>query len=168
MSDEAFRKVLEAHRGSLTRLASSFARTKEDRQDLLQEMTLALWNALRSFRGECSERTFVFRVAHNVGMKSALKRRMDRARTESASFEASDPDADPETIIVREQRVRGVSEAVAALPGSMRQVVVLALEGLSYSEISDVLGIQPEAVGARLSRARTVMRSMLREERSSR
>ena len=47
------------------RLAASYTEHSSDRDDLFQDIAIALWKALPGFRGECSERTFLFRVAHN-------------------------------------------------------------------------------------------------------
>jgi RNA polymerase sigma-70 factor (ECF subfamily) len=58
-------RLLSVHAAPLSRLFASYARNAADRHDLAQEVALALFTALPRFRGECSERTFVFRVAHN-------------------------------------------------------------------------------------------------------
>lgn len=60
-----FERILAEHLPAVSRLARSFTNSESDRQDLLQEIAIALWKALAHFRGECSERTFLFRIAHN-------------------------------------------------------------------------------------------------------
>src|SRR5260370_36043942 len=60
-----FDRLVAANGLALTRLAASYTNTPSDRDDLLQEIAMALWQALPGFRGECSERTFLFRIAHN-------------------------------------------------------------------------------------------------------
>src|SRR4030095_8654443 len=63
--EEHFERLMREHGASLVRLASAYERNTASRDDLVQEMALALWRALPAFRGECSERTLVFRIAHN-------------------------------------------------------------------------------------------------------
>src|SRR5688572_29980659 len=63
--EERFGRLLKANHAPLTRLAASYAANRSDRDDLLQEIAIALWRALPGFRGDCSERTFLFRIAHN-------------------------------------------------------------------------------------------------------
>src|SRR5258707_11770601 len=63
-----FDRLLAANGPALTRLAASYTNTPSDRDDLVQEIALAIWRALPRFRGECSERTFLFRIAHNRGI----------------------------------------------------------------------------------------------------
>src|SRR5260370_26153820 len=60
-----FDRLVAANGPALTRLATSYTNTLSDRDDLLQEIAMALWQALPRFRAECSERTFLFRIAHN-------------------------------------------------------------------------------------------------------
>jgi RNA polymerase sigma factor (sigma-70 family) len=60
-----FNALLATHGPSLARLAGSYARDPTEREDLFQEIAIAVWRALPRFRGECSERTFLFRIAHN-------------------------------------------------------------------------------------------------------
>src|SRR5215469_9476703 len=62
---EQFERILAEHGPALSRLAGSYTHTRSDRDDLLQETAFAIWQALPRFRGECSERTFIFRIAHN-------------------------------------------------------------------------------------------------------
>ncbi|RYG68068.1 hypothetical protein EON77_15875, partial [bacterium] len=60
---ERFEALLAANRPALARLAASYATSPADRDDLLQEIAMGLWLALPTFRAECSERTFLFRIA---------------------------------------------------------------------------------------------------------
>jgi RNA polymerase sigma factor (sigma-70 family) len=60
--EESFARILREHGSALARLAASYAHDPADREDLLQEILLAIWTALPRFRGDCSERTFAFRI----------------------------------------------------------------------------------------------------------
>jgi RNA polymerase sigma factor (sigma-70 family) len=73
--ERQFDHLLAANGPALTRLAASYTNTSSDRDDLLQEIAIAVWKALPQFRGECSDRTFLFRVAHNRGVAFLLRNR---------------------------------------------------------------------------------------------
>jgi RNA polymerase sigma factor (sigma-70 family) len=81
-------RVLAVQGPALARLAGAYTNTSGDRDDLIQEIAIAIWQALPRFRGECSERTFVFRIAHNRAI-SHLAQRSPRALSED--FEVRDP-----------------------------------------------------------------------------
>ena len=163
--DERFTRLLEANHAPLTRLAASYAANRSDRDDLLQEMAIALWRALPSFRGECSERTFLFRIAHNRCITHLSKRR-DTVSLDDVGLDPEDPEASSEKIIGDAQRRRRLFQAIRGLPVIHREVLVLFLEGMDYGEIAAVVGISASNVGVRLNRAREKLKTLLEEERS--
>src|SRR5262245_22687174 len=165
-ADEVERRVtrlLAAHAASLSRLARAYVKDQADRDDLLQDIVVAIWKALPRFRGECSERTFVFRIAHNRGIAHLAKRRLLPAGpAEGIDVEA--PGLNPEQALSKTQQGERLVNAVRRLPLGYRQVVTLTLEGLSYEDVADVLGITESNVGARLTRARQMLRQWLQDE----
>jgi RNA polymerase sigma-70 factor (ECF subfamily) len=152
-------RLLTAHGSALTRLASSYVGTTPDRDDLLQDISVAIWRALPRFRGECSERTFIFRIAHNRAIACITRRQLPIEDDDAIEVEDSRPN--PEQTLSAEQQGRRLLDAVQGLPMNHRQVVTLMLEGLSYTEIAEVLGISETKVGARLTRARQMLRARL-------
>ena len=76
-------------------------------------------------------------------------------------FEVPDSAPNPEAGLVRDQQRARLRRAVHSLPLGYRQVVTLMLEGMDYGEIAQVLGISESNVGARLSRARQVLRELM-------
>jgi RNA polymerase sigma-70 factor (ECF subfamily) len=158
---EDFERILAEHGAAIARVAASYARTAGDRDDLYQEIAVALWQALPSFRGECSERTFVFRVAHNRAISYLARRRIHDPLPENER----DRGPDPETEYLRGQRSEALLRAVRRLPIAYRQVVTLVLEGLEYAEAAEVLGISENNVGVRMNRGRQMLRKLLEEHR---
>src|SRR5271166_1279832 len=79
---------------SLVRLASSYESEFQAREDLLQEIRLAIWVALPRFRGESSLRTFVFRIAHNRALTHVWRRK--RAGVSEEPNDIPDPRSSPE------------------------------------------------------------------------
>jgi RNA polymerase sigma-70 factor (ECF subfamily) len=162
--DEQFGRLLVENHAALSRLAASYTRSAGDRDDLLQEIAMALWGALPSFRGECSERTFVFRIAHNRCLTHLSKRRFNVSLDE-AEIDVEDPSANAEAALAEEQERQRLLTAIRDLPTIHREVLVLALEGMGYREIADVVGISESNVGVRLNRARERLKELL-EDRS--
>jgi RNA polymerase sigma factor (sigma-70 family) len=73
-------------------------------------------------------------------------------------FEFPDTRPGPEQVVSNDEQRRRLFEGVQRLPVGYRQVMMLALEGMTYGEIGDVLGISESNVGARLTRAREALR----------
>ncbi|MEW6321336.1 MAG: sigma-70 family RNA polymerase sigma factor [Acidobacteriota bacterium] len=142
---------------AIRRLAASYERDSARQQDLVQDIWLALWQALPRFRGECSDRTFVFRVAHNRGVGHVQHWRRRHAEPLDAEAPLPDPGASPEHAATDRQRRERLQAAVRRLPLGLRQPTVLMLEGLSHREIGDVLGITENNVAVRLTRAKAAL-----------
>lgn len=153
--------MMREHAGAIRRLAAGYEADFARRQDLVQDIWLALWQALATFRGDASERTFVFRVAHNRAINHIRHWRMRRTETLDESAEISDASFDPELVLGDRQRHERLQAAVQQLPLGLRQVTVLMLEGLSHREIADVLGISEGNVAVRLTRARAALSRVL-------
>ena len=158
--EQHFDRLLAANGPALARLAASYTDTTTDRDDLLQEIAMAIWQALPRFRGECSERTFFFRIAHNRGI-AYLARFRSQMRGFAEDTEVRDPAPDPESGLAQEQTAERLRRAIHRLPLVYRQVVTLALEDLDYGEIAEVLGISENNVGVRFTRARQILRESL-------
>ena len=156
--EKFFDRLLAENGAALARLAASYTNSPADRDDLVQEIALALWRALPRFRGECSERTFLFRIAHNRAVTHLTQRRPMAA---AEGVEVLDSAPNPEAGVVRGQQRDRLRRAVHRLALPYRQVVMLMLEGMDYGEIAQVLGISESNVGARLSRARQALKELM-------
>jgi RNA polymerase sigma factor (sigma-70 family) len=154
--------MMRDHDGAIRRLAAGYETDFARRQDLVQDIWLALWQALPAFRGDASERTFVFRVAHNRALNHIRHWRMRRTETlDELAAAISDASFDPELALDDRQRRERLQAAVQQLPLGLRQVTVLMLEGLSHREIADVLGLSEGNVAVRLTRARAALSRVL-------
>lgn len=158
--DARFHRMIAAHGPAIGRIARSYAKSVAEREDLQQDIAMGLFRALPTFRGECSERTFVLRLAHNQAL-STLTRRRARREDGEVPAELADLAPDPEVLAGLSQRMRAVFGAIHTLPWGQRQVLTLALEGLSHDEIGEVVGISAGNVAVRVSRARAELKKRL-------
>ncbi len=155
--DEQYQEIWNRFGASLHRLTSSYEAVADAREDLLQDIRLALWKALPAFRGDCSLRTFVYRVAHNRALTHVWRRRTE-ARLREDLTEVGDSAPTPESSAIRSADRQALMGAVRRLPIPYRQVITMALEDLAQSEIAAVLGITENNVAVRLNRARKLLR----------
>src|SRR5678815_5486792 len=79
---ERFDRLVRAFGAAVSRTARSYAASGAEREDLEQDIAVAIWRGLPSFRGDCSERTFVLRIAHNQALSSVTRRRSRLSTTE--------------------------------------------------------------------------------------
>ncbi len=155
MEREEAARLVEAHGQAVYRLAYARTGSREDAEDITQETFLRLVRAAPVFRDEDHCRAWLLHVAMNC-TRSLFRRpwrRRDLPLEEAAN--AAAPDGE-----------RGdVLEAVLALPEQYRAPVHLFYyEGLTVEQIAKILGLREGAVRTRLSRARGMLRDMLKED----
>ena len=153
---DRFCALFEQYQLALRRLAVAYVWNSADREDLVQEIAAAIWKSLPAFRGESSERTWVYRIAHNIAIRrsSQLRARASREAAVGESFDRATVDASAEDRLLLEEKWRALLEAIRELPLADRQIVTLNLEGLSAAEIEEVTGVTAGAVATRLTRIR--------------
>lgn len=156
-------EVLSEYGPVLGRVAASYEFDPELREDLFQEICLAVWKALPRFEGRASLKTFVYRIAHNRGLSHGWRARRTPLPLEEPE-RVHDPAPSPQDAIERKSQRERLARAIRQLPVDWRQVLTLRLEGLSYEEISEIAGVTANGAMVRASRARARLRELLAEE----
>jgi len=160
-----YEALLHEYLPPLRRLAWSYTRDATEGDDLLQEIALALWTALPRFRGDSSERTWLYRVAHNTGISYATSQKRRTAR-ERAVVPDREPTSrsNPEGEAMDRQQSHRLWSAIRGLPLPDRQLICLHLEGLSAANIEDITGVGAGNVATRITRIRQRLVERLRGE----
>ncbi len=150
--DATFRRWLVEHRGILIRISRAYAINTVDEEDLRQEILLALWKSLPSFRGDAKPSTWIFQVAINVALS---RRRAEGRRPAHDSLEeTAEPATDGQGAALQRMEWRAVLRALRKMAPVDRAILLLALEGASQQEIAGVFGISGSHAGVKLHRAR--------------
>ncbi len=154
------------HLGILHRVARAFAEGA-DLDDLMQELLLAVWYAIPSFRGQAKPSTFLYRVSHNAALNWTRSHRRHRHRMDQLdpAEETQHPVVHADFHDLNAERLSRVYVALRALPPADRSLILLALDGLSYSEMAEVQGLSENHVGVRLTRIKARLAAQLKEER---
>jgi RNA polymerase sigma-70 factor (ECF subfamily) len=169
---EAFGRLVERYQDRLYNSLVRVLGSAEDARDAVQEAFVQAYLKLDTFRGSAAFYTWLYRVAFNLAMSHARKRRprtsLDEAK-ESFGREPVDGQPTPDMHLVRREQVQLVQTALAALGTEYRQILVLReLEGCRYDQIAEILELPIGTVRSRLFRAREQLREqlepMLREQ----
>lgn len=154
--DGRFCALFEAYQPALRRLVSAYVINAADREDLLQDIAAGIWKSLPGFRGESSERTWIYRIAHNIAIRYAAKVRTQIAREPmlEGAFDRPSVGAGAEAALLLDEQRKILVESIRALALADRQILTLHLEGLSAAEIEEVTGVSAGAVATRLTRIR--------------
>jgi len=161
-----FLRLMQEYQPALHRLAAAYVDATADRDDLFQEIATALWQAIPNYRAEASERTWLYRVAHNTAITAASKLRR-RGRAESALESAAEPaiaTISADDRLIRDEKREALVQAIRALHPLERQLILLHLEGLSNAEAGEISGLSEGAVATRLSRIRDRLALQIRKK----
>lgn len=160
--DEAFADWLEPHLAALRRISRAFAQPA-DQPDLMQELMLAVWSARPRFQDRSTAATFVYRVAHNAALtwkRGETRRRWRRDGIEAEmALRLEQDSAEPEAGLLER-----LYTAIRTLPPVDRSLILLSLDGVAYAEIARLHGLSETNVGARLTRIRARLSTLVKDD----
>ena len=162
--EQLFAQVSSTCTGLIYRIALSYEADPSLRNELVQDILLAIWVALANFRGEASVKTFAASIAQKRCISHVSKRAREPRQVELSPEIASGAEL-PDEHALRNDQKRRLVESIQQLPIPQREAIVLCLEGFSYGEMADILGISPNAVMLRCQRAKATLKSLM-ERRS--
>jgi RNA polymerase sigma-70 factor (ECF subfamily) len=159
--DEVFADWLAPHLAALRRISRAFAEPA-DQHDLMQELMLAVWSARPRFQDRSTAATFVYRVAHNTALtwkRGETRRRRRREAIEAEmALRVEHAAAEPEAGLLER-----LYAAIRTLPPLDRSLILMSLDGLAYAEIARLHGLSETNVGARLTRVRQRITSLVED-----
>jgi RNA polymerase sigma-70 factor (ECF subfamily) len=127
-------------------------------EDLLQEAFLRIWKAAPSWEPAAKVSTWIFRIAHNLFLNEAARRREKSIETPEAEMRA-----DPASDLNRRELRSAVQKAIEALPEGERECLLLSeYNGFKYAEIAEILGIPVGTVKSRMFSAVQHLREALK------
>lgn len=162
--EQLFAEMSASCTGLIKRIALSYEADPALRRELIQDILLAIWVALPSFRGDASVKTFAASIAQKRCISHVSKRAREPRQVELPS-DLPSPAPAPDEAALHNDRKRVLIESIQLLPIPQREAIVLCLEGFSYGEIATILGISPNAAMLRCQRAKTTLKTIV-ERRS--
>ena len=162
---ESFDAVVLPHLDAANRLARWLMRNDHDADDVVQEASLRALRYFHTFTGG-NARAWFLRIVRNT----SINWRHHRFQAPTDPFDeeqhsSARPQSDPEALLLQTADAATIARAMSSLPDRFHQLLVLReIEGLSYRELADVIGIPVGTVMSRLSRAREALRGTLDHE----
>lgn len=159
----AYELLVKEYEKNVYNLALRMVGNSEDAADMSQEAFIKAYNSLTSFRGDSKFSVWLYRIVSNVcldylrsrGRRQTISLSTENDDGEDVEIDIADETQSPERLLDRRLTRDAVRRGLAALPPEHRQILLLReIQGLSYDEIADALGIEAGTVKSRIFRAR--------------
>lgn len=172
---DAYRGLVEKYQNRVYPMVYGMVRNREDASDITQDAFVKAYHSLPKFRLESSFYTWLYRIAMNLAIDflRKSKRRGEglfddevATKSEDGTIAERHTHEGPAKSLERKQLMGAIMAALEQLPTDQKQVILLReLEGLSYQEIAEIVGIPQGTVMSRLFYARKKLQSLLADQR---
>jgi RNA polymerase sigma factor (sigma-70 family) len=153
---ERFQARIDEHKGILYKVCNSYCRNRDDREDLAQEIAIQLWRSFPNFDERCRFSTWMYRIALNVAI-SFYRRESTRARYVLSADERLLGEIDA-TVTQPPADLALLHRFIEQLDPLNKALVLLYLDGNSYQEIADTLGISETNVATKIGRMKKTLK----------
>jgi RNA polymerase sigma-70 factor, ECF subfamily len=170
--DAAYDELVRGYHASIFHVAYRMLGDSGDASDVVQEIFLKVFRNINGFKGESSLKTWIFRIAFSEILNRLRwwKRRYRHATVSldedqngnGHGYQLSDATPGPEQILQSKEQEQAIQQALKKLSSDHRSIIILRdIEGFSYGEIAQVLGVSIGTVKSRLARARADLKKSL-------
>ena len=172
--EAAFQELVNRYRNPITNFVYRMLNDYERAVDLSQETFVRIYMNADKYQANYSFSTYIYRIASNLAI-SELRQRKRRKLMQFPTFFNKEGEevemeiedsriSDPDDSMINDERRKAIAKAIATLPEKYRTAVVLRdVEGRSYEEIGEVLGLSDGTVKSRINRARNLLKEKLSE-----
>lgn len=154
---EQFVKIIDVHKGVLYKIANTYCKEQEDRQDLIQEMIMQLWLSFDKYDDRFKFSTWIYRIALNTAISFYRKTKTHQQKTmELTAVLATTLEA--EEIVQENPDLQILKAFIQELKELDKALILLYLDGLKQKEIAEIVGITPTNVSTKIARIKKLLR----------
>ncbi len=157
----AFVKVIQDSEGIIYKIARTYTKTDDDRNDLYQEIVYQLWKSFHTFKGNSQISTWIYRVALNTSISQWRKEKKHGQKVDLNNLFLKQPEAYNAEL---DHRMTMVYAQIDQLNKIEKGIILMLLEGKKYEEIAEITGFSASNVGTRISRIKAKMKERIEKK----
>lgn len=173
----AFERIISDYQNVVYSVAYRYADNAEDAADMSQEIFLKMFKSINTFQFKSKLSTWIYRVATNTcidlvkkanrdGSTYSINEGYENSDGDTRYSEITDDSSQPDIVAEKSEMRDIINTAISGLNEDYRTVIILRdIQGLSYDEISEIIGCSVGTVKSRISRGRKNLREILLKDR---
>ena len=152
-----FQEIIEQHKGLLFKVARAYCPNEDDRQDLIQEMMIQIWQSIHKYNDQFKISTWLYRISLNVAI-SFYRKNTTRANKYTVLNEQT-AQIPTEDKTENEQQLNLLEQFISELKEIDKALMILYLEDKSHAEIAEILGMSVSNVGTKIGRIKDKLKT---------
>jgi RNA polymerase sigma-70 factor (ECF subfamily) len=152
-----FEYIIEQHKGILFKVACAYCPNGEDRQDLIQEMMIQIWQSIHRYNDQHNISTWLYRISLNVAIsfyrKSSTRTKKYTVLNEQMAEMPTEEKSE------NEQHLNLLEQFISELKEIDKALMILYLEDKSHTEIAEILGMSVSNVGTKIGRIKDKLKT---------
>jgi len=146
---QIFEEWIARYKALLFKVVRTYAFTSSDREDLFQEIAIQVWHSIKTFKADAAITTWLYRIALNTSFKWVRKEYKHQRGIEALDNVEHILQENKQLI---DDKLVWLYEEISKLDEIDRSITLLMLDGFSYKEMSDIIGITESNVGVKINR----------------
>ncbi len=159
-----FLKLISENQGIIYKICNVYANSREDKDDLKQEIILQLWKSYPGFQGKSKFSTWMYRIAFNTAITNIRKSKQHPIIEALSGTETNF--SEKEDIDYLDDDINSLYKAIAKLKDVEKLIIMLYLEEKSYNEIGEIIGISEKNVSVKLVRSKEKLKKLMSKQSS--
>ncbi|MNJ90806.1 RNA polymerase sigma factor CnrH [compost metagenome] len=157
-----FQEIIERYKGILLKVARVYCRNENDRQDLIQEMMIQIWQSVHKYNDQFKISTWLYRISLNVAISfyRKSKTRANRLTVLNEQMTEIPTEDKSET----EQQLKVLEQFISELEEIDKALMILYLEDKSHAEIAEILGMSVSNVGTKIGRIKDKLKTRFSQQ----
>ncbi|UOE42466.1 sigma-70 family RNA polymerase sigma factor [Chryseobacterium suipulveris] len=156
--EKEFAQLIRDNQGLIIKVSRLYTNSREDEEDLFQEIVLQLWRSYDTFKGQSKISTWMYRVALNTAITLFRKKTKSPQTDELQDFHYKDFLEDDEE---KQQQISTLYKVIKMLPNVERAIVTMYLDDLPYRDIAENLGITEVNARVKMNRLKKTLKELM-------